>query len=660
MKNLLENKKNYPHPTSLAFDPAPWLDLLGSSTANAQEKSIAKIALAVGENFEAVRSGSKKTLRILPADRVLRIGSYLAYLNNAAIEVIARGRLVGASDENLFTTVLHKRIAGIAPNLDLTSDEALAGLVDSARFTLFELLHRDDSEFSGEESSDLDEAIKYHLSAGQHYHVWYDIWQDVICRGLSLGENGHLQYFRKDLVQCALIADYRVRRKLLTMSFNIEGKWGSAPPRYKLDYCDYEVKVGSDGCIRFKRSKRIQDSVPFQFIMHKAAEIELSKSVLRTKLPKYGQIEVSEIIACWRAMATVISNKVEETVIVVEDHIRSESEWSVEPTDVVFCFNRLELISDLSRATGMSKGKIAHIVNAMKLSDKVVSSLWAHPLVEIPGDRLLAINIPFLSGKYLYPIRSWISEGGGDQHKKGYEFEGEILDEFIHAKKFNSNLLHWKFFDNVTMNCGVRKEQVDLLLFTGKEVYVIEAKCFIPGYEPREVVRYMSSIEEAIEQACRKANNIALSRSKIRDFLAAKNEVVSVDLDVCPVLPLVIVYHPLGAGFGTANCPVVDITTIERFLGNEEPSAFIRNGKEMRRVGVVRPLYTSRDGADALFPEYMKAPPILEQYKRQLVDREIPLMASDGSLSGFILDYFDVAPDQAEIDLFRRMETGSL
>lgn len=651
--SLLDKKKDYPHPTSPDFNAVPWRDLLNSTECDAQDKRIARIALVVGEMFEAVRSGSNKTLSVLPADRSLRIGSYIAYLNSAAVEITARGRLLGAPDKNAFTTALHEKIRDISPGGGVAVDEALAGLVDSARFPLFELMHRDDGDFSGDETGDLKEAVRYHFSAGQHYLVWYDVWQDVICRELFLGENNHLIYSRKDLVQCVVIADYRVRRKLLTMAFAAEDSWQRMPSRYKADYCELEIKVGSDGCLRFKRSRQVPDSVPFHFMMRVAAEMEVSASALKATLPKYGQVSVLEIIACWRTIAAVISSKVKEQVDAVEKCLRSGDDWSISASDVVFCFNRLELIADLSRVTGISRGRVAHAVNAMKLSGKSVSSLWAHPLVEIPSDRLLAINTPFVSGAYLYPIRAWISEGGGDQHEKGYAFEDELFEEFSDAKKRNPYIVHWKFFHNVTISCFARKEQIDLLIFTGREVYVIEAKCFIPGYEPREVVRYMGSLEKAVDQAGRKAINVSASRGKIKEFLAAKKETVLLDLDKCPVIPLVVTYHPLGAGFGGEDCPVVDLTTVEKFLGNEEPVAIFRSGNETKRVGVAKPLYASKDGADSLFFGYMKAPPIIEGYKRQLVVREIPLMASDGSASGMTLDYFDIAPDQVELDYFK-------
>lgn len=656
MEKLLENKKDYPHPTSFDFDPKPWRALLNTEKAGVREKGVARIALAVGENFDAVRSGSNKTLINLPADRGLRIGAYIAHLNSAAVEVTARGRLLGAPDKNPFTTALHDRIEDISPNASLTSDEALSGLVDSARFTLFELLHREDSEFSGN-GEDLKESINYHLLAGQHYHVWHDIWQDVLYRGLFLNEDGHLQYDRKDLVHSAIVADYRIRRKLFSMAIDVDDEWGRIPLEYKTRYSDFDIKINADGCVRFKKSRRVPDRPPFQFVMSIAAEIELSASVLRTTLPKYGNVEISEMIECWRAISVAISGKIAEQVARIESELRLGNDWSIAPSDVLFCFNRLDLISDLSRVTEISRGKIAHIINAMKLNERSVSSLWAHPLVEISGDRLLAINIPFVSGTYLYPIRSWISEGGGDQHEKGYAFEDEVFAEFVYAKKINIHISHWKFFKNINIKCNGQKEQIDLILFTGKEIYIVEAKCFIPGYEPREVVRYMASMGKASEQACRKAKNIEISRAGLKDFLASKNEIVSIDLDKCRVFPLVIVHHPLGAGFGSSNCPIVDVTTIAKFFGNQEPEMIVKDGKETKTIGSTKALYKSCSEADELFPDYLRAPPIIERYKKQLVCREIPLMNADGSPSGLILDYFDIAPDQAEVDIFKIIDS---
>lgn len=233
--SILKDKKKYPHPTSHLFDAEIWSSAMADDSISRDERKLAEIALEVGKALGRVRSDSISTFDKLPADRTLRIAAYVSFLNGAAVELYSKNYEI-ESGKNPFETALHGKISGVSETGDVGLDEALAWLLDSARFPLYELMHREDSEFSGDGGSDLKETIQFHFKSGQQYLAWFDLWQDVIFRGLSLDGEDDLVYRNINAVEATIVADYRIRRRMMAFALHSDRIWRDTAKEIKKNY----------------------------------------------------------------------------------------------------------------------------------------------------------------------------------------------------------------------------------------------------------------------------------------------------------------------------------------------------------------------------------------------------------------------------------------
>jgi hypothetical protein len=205
----------------------------------------------------------------------------------------------------------------------------------------------------------------------------------------------------------------------------------------------------------------------------------------------------------------------------------------------------------------------------------------------------------------------------------------------------------------------VRKEEIDLLLLTGERVFAIEAKCFLPGYEPRETARYQAAVCKAMDQAKRKASNLAASRSALKSFLKDGKVSATLDLDSCPISPVVVLYHPLGAGTGDEECPVVDRITLSKFLGNEVPRPMVQTEFGWSYIGNPEPVYRTAAEADGMFLGYVADPPILRGYQKQVVEAFAELFSFEGTPTGIRACHFDIQPDAEEVSVYEQLTKRS-
>ena len=658
--DILSNKKAFPHPTAPDFTEAPWKALEEDLSAASKDRAIAKIALKTAAMLSGVRSASAETLALLPRDTELRVGPYVAYLNYAALEVMARSKKGFSKDANPFLEALHGKVERLSKSAEIGADDALASLVDAARFTLYELMHRESHEYGGAGPAPL-ETIKHHFEAGQHYKMWSDIWQDVVHRNLRLGGDNVLRFSEPELAIEPAIANYRARRRALGASLSAGDFWAQASRRWKMKYAEMDVRQDPrSGSVRFKRSKRLPEEVPFQLMMDAQAHDEMSSAALAVALPRLGGVRVNQLIACWQALAAAVEGFFSSVIEEVEVAFDEAKDLNIPLERFVPVFDRLSLVADIAAAAGVSRAVAVEAIKVMTFDGKSVRTVWGSPLVAVSPEKFAAVAVPFLSGTYLYPLKSWFKDGGADLAEKGFTFEVELLQMFEEAQKEQWPLRFWRFLKSAKISCVARKEEVDLMLLTGERIFVVEAKCFLPGYEPRETSRYFSAVQKASEQAKRKAINIAASRDALKSYLKTRSVKTKLDLDRCPVTPLVVLYHPLGGGTGDAECAVIDRITLSKFLENENPRPMVRATEGWRALGDAEQLYRTDDDADAAFPLYVANPPILRGYKRQVVEVQVELFSYDGEPSGLSARYFDLAPDANEVEVYERAKTAGI
>lgn len=648
---FFEDTKRFPPPTSRKFERRVWQEA-GESDA---EKRVAQLALHVDAIHSDIRRNAEETYRMFPADAEARASVLLSLFNFVFSELlVAAGKGKGGGDVVSVGELMTQRLSGVQTTASVTPDEAITGFVDSIRFPIFDLLSGDDSRFKGEEG-DLLDAVRFHAHAAQLYHAWRDVWQEVELRQLRPDEEKCLRYEEPELAWTAVLAAHRADRNALNNVLASQHVWTRTSRNFKKAYADPDVRLSGNN-VRFRPTSTVPTDMPYQFLLRNQLVVEVSRQALGTMLPGYGGISIGEIVRCWEVLSLVATALCREIQDQIEcDHGGGE----VSPSSCFFLFNRLELIKDLSRYSGISEGRVSNAVRAMTYAPDAVKSLWGRPLVDAGSGRLHLLLAPLVMGRLTYPLKDWVKAGGGNLSEKGFAFEEDLYRDISIALSKCGHLSGWKVFKNVTFAVENRSEEVDVLLMTDTKVIIIEAKNFLPGYEAHEVVRYLRSVKDAVKQVERKVSGIAARRAALREFCDKRKIEFQLSLDDVQIVPLVVMFGPLGVGLECWTSPVVDQTTLLRFLGNERPSFHEARYGGSFKVAGGGAVFESTEEADALIYEYMQRPPIIERYKSLIRDRPIPLFDTLDVLSDYRLSYFEVEADPEEILMSKRHVAGS-
>ena len=637
----------FPSPASGAFVAAPWQQLLDDVNQPDETRALAKLALRVAAELAEVRLQSQRTYGDISGKTSDRVLAYLAFVNNGCLRITAKGNYLSSSAGSKGRASV--KIESGDEYGSYTPDEGLSGLVDGSRFSLYELM----SVAVAETGIDADgrefrDAIGFHYRAGQIYDAWYGIWQAVLFGGLRPTSSGRLRYRDAAETKDAVLANYRSHRRIQSAAMFGAESWVEHGRKAPLEYGVANLDLDKRGFMRFKLTKGQENEVPFQFLMRMQLGMEVSDAIFATRLPRASGIAVNTVIRCWSCIAAVVSAFVDSKLQALEDAEPSGENLALQPSELLLILDRLSLISDIHEATGLPRGEIASAVKLMTYDGSTVKSLWGRPLISVGADAISPMFAPFLSGTYLYPCRAWFLDGGADVALKGSVFEKELGATLSRALDRNPELAGWRFVLNARVSCRGVREEIDLLIVTTTQIFVIEAKCLLPGYEPREVRRYGEEVEHAVAQAKRKASALADNRSDLTRLLRERRLEGRVSAETCLVSPLVVLYHPLGIYKSSIECPVADSVMFERFFGNLTPAGY----KYVEGRWVVaehgRKIYASEADADRVFYPFMAEPPIIREYRQALIDRPLTIVGLDGSSSGYVQDFFEVGPLPSE------------
>ncbi len=642
---FFEDRVAFPPPTHRDFKAKDWENFRGTP----DEINVAKLALHVNSVHSRVRAESAETYKLFPQNREMRVAVILSLFNHFCAELLLASQGKELEDGSSVGEIISSKIRGVPTSTEITPDEALCTFVDSIRFPLFDLLRADDERFQ-DQDGDLLAAARFHGHAGQIYQVWYDMWQDVELRTLRPHEDNILRYEKPELAWAAVLAAHRSQRNSLTAVLAAQQVWTDLDRGIKKRYAKPVLKIG-DGTVRFRQGQDIPEDAPLQFILSNDLTLEVSRAALATSLPKLGGVVIREIVRCWEILSLVATELCEG---IQNEIVNAGPEGAVKPSSCVFQFNRLDLIKDLSRCTEISMGKVARIVDVMTYSGEKMAPLWGRPLISAGKDKLQILLAPLVVGKLTYPLKDWVRSGGGDLSEKGVSFEKELYDDVSRYLSGSTFLRQWRVFPSVDIAAASRKEEVDMIIASPSNIYIVEAKNFLPSYESHEVPRYLKAVDDASKQAARKASGFLSDMAGLRAFCEKKKIRFSVDTDKVGVFPLVVMYGPLGVGIESWACPVVDRTTLLKFLGNERPSVFEAGRDGSRKLADGGVIYSSGSEADSGFYDYMSRPPIIERYKSLIRERIIPLFSDIDVRSDYELSYFELAPDPEEVDAMKR------
>lgn len=208
--------------------------------------------------------------------------------------------------------------------------------------------------------------------------------------------------------------------------------------------------------------------------------------------------------------------------------------------------------------------------------------LWSRPLVKLKDDELLllapAIDVGSVHRFMELHTEAALKTEGKKKHAPGLVFESQLRRRTIEVAVKNQVLKDFHVCpDAISKSRGQPdSEEIDLLVRLGRKIIVCEAKAFIRPSEPIDRYNHLGKLEEACEQARRKAQWM---KGVLPDFAELLGWTKSVE--ILEVMPLVVVNQSFGSGLRIDGCLVTDVNLWLLYLAaGSYTSSAIRAGSE--------------------------------------------------------------------------------
>ena len=252
--------------------------------------------------------------------------------------------------------------------------------------------------------------------------------------------------------------------------------------------------------------------------------------------------------------------------------------------------------------------------------------IWHRPLIASKdGADLLIVAGALVWGSMLRAVERWLQAGKGSdltRTSNGMRYERDLRDNATQALAENP-ILKPAASRVIALPKNGDQEEIDLIVRIGATVIVAEIKCFLGPADPIERYDYLRKLEDAAEQANRKAAWLAANLEAIAQILA--------DLPSAALrfVPLVIVNQSNGASWSFNGCTVVDAKWFNLFLSSgayHTAAAFSFDGGS-DAVFAGSTLYTTAEEAEATIPDIFLNHPGLKLFRESLdwTDSVIPL-----------------------------------
>lgn len=250
------------------------------------------------------------------------------------------------------------------------------------------------------------------------------------------------------------------------------------------------------------------------------------------------------------------------------------------------------------------------------LAPLFASGLWHRPLVATSDEtHLMLVNGALIWGSPLRRVERWLQEGARADLSKtplGLQYEAHLRRVFQDALN-NNDVLKPVARTVTSLSDNQSVEEIDCLIRIGATVLVIEIKCLLAPADPIERYDYVRKLEEACDQATRKA---AWLKSRWSDVSASLG--LGDGGESPRIVPLVVVNQSSGTSCRFGECVVIDAHFLELFLGSGSySSGSVSETGDQGRIGfALQHLYADAAGAEACIPGLFEAHPGLTVFRK--------------------------------------------
>lgn len=642
------------HPTSTAFDLQDWLASIGDDTVvTDRDATLLRAAMVIGTNLRSLRQQHMDTLFASLSPQQVMV--YAIGDANRAWALLGRKsreqRLADAEASSVvFTSGISQRklnVGSLTPPAN--ADDLNTAMVDTLPHWFAQALkqkgaaHQADFDYVG-----MGGKVQYVLSLE---HALSEAWRQVLWEPWTVKEVEEGWYFsppRDSGHELWRAWVWREQSNLLQQSFLFADIEGTRPKFISKtaigashDGTSWWLTVGEPSAAQSDRHRTELEVLDASYV---SAFLDIPLSAAESRMT--ARLLALAVLALQDAGRCMVSD---ETDVEFQDEGQLQMLSCALPRGDL----RLHLSQALDIGEELADACLERLISSPSkdLTATFRDGLWHRPLVAIPGDdRLRMVLGSLLWGSPVRRVERWLKDGNpsGDLSgtSQGLRHEALLRQRFQVALGGN-DLLNGVHSPVVFLPPAKGGEEIDGLLRIGNTLLVLEIKCFIAPADPIDRHGYLVKLEEACEQANRKADWLDRDRSRI------PVEVAGSEPGALRIVPLVVVNQGSGVSFRYADCVVVDASYLELYLstGTYRSGAARDFRGEGRTAFSYHTFYVDAHSAETGIPTIFEHHPGLAPFLASVRWDFIPLPLGDGShllMAGASMDldkYVTALPD---------------
>jgi len=571
-------------PFSKAFDYEAWLRAEKECSGSARDRDLLTCGLFVagqlkalrGTFFEKLFSGlSKRTaIRLAMASANLEFFTFQKHFQRLVHKQFERG-------EPLHIEHL-REIEFLGPGNATSPDDFVTAVVDAVPHWLFEAKELVDvREATDFKFQDLRRRCSAILSVE---HALKNVWDAALWEGWFVAKTDDglclLPSSKSDAYYwhaCQLRHEADVMARSIALA---DGEL-KLPYHFKVPSESVRSLEVRGNRVRFKcgpRSKHSSDNLR----MHLAAasQFYLGPMLMKGLGGRYGSVTLYQLILVLHVLKDTVS-------AFSKLALPTSTKRYSEVRKLSLGLSQHALVRVVTQCLEIDEALATKLVKCLTIAPEETGSLfrdglWSRPLVKLEDDELLLLA-PAIEVGSIHRFMELHTEAALKTEVKkkqapGLVFESQLRGRTIEVTAKNEVLKDFHVCpDAIAKSRGKPdSEEIDLLVRLGQKIIVCEAKAFIRPSEPIDRYNHLGKLEEACDQAWRKAQWM---KGALPDF--AKLLGWNKGIEELEVMPLVIVNQSFGSGLRIDGCLVTDINLWLLYLAaGSYTSSAIRAGSE--------------------------------------------------------------------------------
>ena len=521
-------------------------------------------------------------------------------------------------------------------------------LVDGLRYPL-SLEFQEDSSANPRGTGSLDDLSSFMrlVWTGQHYHTLQQVWLDCVWNGFRVDNSGAKTVIRHRDTSCGqrqVVSEFRrwslaveaTQRAVMLWQHQMNGETRRRILSQRNVFSVYK----KHGKFRVKaiNALRFEDRVSSMPILQKMLTPEHAGPLLGKKLASFRNLTLSQLLDAYDLLS-LIPEQVATCLPKDSGIKRPEDLLSWPPI-----FSKKELIKAFGDALNAQESQASWLVEFMTHTRSVREQLWFKPIVQVGGDELTVL-LPAVQGVHFARLLDWLLA-----RDTAVEQElGPLFEKLVHSKlkrEFSESpirgLLKISIASGIKVRIGDVEDEIDLAFAVGHKVFICELKSTQFPTEPLEHLNYRKRLDEAADQASRKAEFVAANPHSALAQLGLNYVKDSLSVEIHP---LIVSSSPLFAGWTWNNVAVCDSFILGRFFveGKLELLGFQDD------IGIFIPtqtetFYKSPAEAEASIVGYFEHAPQVRLFEKFIKTLEYPLPVFSETEKTKLVQTFAVQP----------------